>query len=425
MKKILTLVYYHSMARFFCAIEDAWKQLEPDAQFLHLAVFPGAWAYFKIHGRQVVPLSWRAHASLAPGAALSDDELESLIRFHASDPNIAPAQQKKLQRQGHKMLGLCELLVTQFDPDVAIVSGDTRLPAESLMHALKGTRAVTWYFEQGPYRTTVLDRQGVNANCSFRRELARLEASGTPFKPPVTDAMRWSNKAYTLLDRFALAQGAITGLVPPDLIPYRLRQCSRTRYASLSSKEFVEADARKVVLVAMQVPEDANNIYHNPLRLDDVGLLQFVLASADPSWTIVVREHPLYRRKYSHAFYDLIAASGNVILSAASLSQDLERSRTTVTVNSMTGLDAFAKEHRVIVLGESFYDHIPGILTARSKAELRELLIGEYVTPGAKRAQLIGPLIDGYFFKGHFTDIDLTFTRSIAQRVLASLPAAT
>ncbi|CAG9262743.1 Capsular biosynthesis protein [Paraburkholderia caribensis] len=423
MRKIVTLVYYHSMARFFCAIEDAWKQFEPDAQFLHLAVFPSAWAYFKLHGREVVALSWRAHASVREDMELSNEELQALIRFHASDPNLAHSQEKTLQRQGRKMMALCEELVTQFDPNVAIVSGDTRLPAESLMRALKRTKVETWYFEQGPYRTTVLDRQGVNANCSFRHELAGLQASGTPFNP-VANATRWRNKQYTLLDRLALAQGCVTGFVPPDLLPYRLRKCSRAHYAALGSKAPDKMDARKTVLVAMQVPEDANNIYHNPLRLDDVGLLQIVLASADPSWTIVVREHPLYRRKYSPAFYDLVAASGNVILSTVPLSQDLERCRTTVTVNSMTGLDAFAREHRVIVLGESFYDHIPGILTARSQVELRALLIAQNETSRPKPSELLGPLIEKYFVKGHFTDIDLSFTRSIVQRVLASLPAA-
>ncbi|WP_176053077.1 capsular polysaccharide export protein, LipB/KpsS family [Paraburkholderia caribensis] len=422
MRKIVTLVYYHSMARFFCAIEDAWKQYEPDAKFLHLAVFPGAWAYFKLHGREVVALSWRAHASSSEDTELSNEELQALIRFHASAPNLEHPQEKKLRRQGRKMMALCEALVTRFDPDVAIVSGDTRLPAESLMRALKRTNAATWYFEQGPYRTTVLDRQGVNANCSFRHELAGLQASATPFNP-VTNATRWGNRLYTLLDRLALGQGAITGFVPPDLLPYRLRKCSRARYAALGSKAPDNMDARKTVLVAMQVPEDANNIYHNPLRLDDVGLLQIVLASADPSWTIVVREHPLYRRKYSPAFYDLVAASGNVMLSTAPLSQDLDRCRITVTVNSMTGLDAFAREHRVIVLGESFYDHLPGILTARSQDELRALLVAQNETGCPKPAELLGPLIEKYFIRGHFTDIDLSFTRSIAQRVLASLPA--
>jgi capsular polysaccharide export protein len=424
MTKIVTLVYYHSMARFFCGIEDAWKQFEPDAEFLHLAVFPSAWAYLRVHRRKTVSLSWRSYLSGTAAPNVSGNELEAMIRFHASDPNIDPSQVGRLQRQARKMLHVCASLVKQFNPDIAIISGDTRLPAESLIRALKGQQTVSWYFEQGPYRTTVLDRQGVNANCSFRRELARLEASGPPFQPR-TNSGRWTNKLYTLLDRLTFAQASVTRLMPPDLMPYSLRKCPQARYARLSSKVLQQPDTRKVVLVAMQVPEDANNIYHNPLGLDDVGLLRLVLDNVESGWTVVVREHPLYRRKYSPSFYALIEASDNVILSQASLQQDLDRSRTTVTVNSLTGLDAFARGHRVIVLGESFYDHLPGIETLQSGSSLRALLIREHQPSVDQPASLLlGPLIDKYFFKGHFTDVDLSFTRTIASRIAATSRAA-
>ena len=427
MTKIVTLVYYHSMARFFCGIEDAWKQFEPEAEFLHLAVFPSAWAYLKVHGRQTAALSWQSFLSgnLSDSASsnVPGQEIDAMIRFHASDPNIRPTQTIALRRQAKKMLRACDSIVTKFDPDIAIISGDTRLPAESLIRALKDRKTVSWYFEQGPYRTTVLDRQGVNANCSFRRELARLEASGPPL-PPRANTGRWSNKLYTLLDRVAFAQAHVTRLMPPDLLPYTLRKCPQARYARLRSTVPPQSDPRKVILVAMQVPEDANNIYHNPLGLDDFGLLKLTLDHVEPGWAVVVREHPLYRRKYSPAFYALIEASGNVVLSQASLQQDLDRSRTTVTVNSLTGLDAFAQGHRVILLGESFYDHLPGISTLRAGVSLRTLLTRDHPSSADKPASLLGPLIDKYFFKGHFTDVDLSFTRTIAQQIANDSRAA-
>ena len=428
MTKIVTLVYYHSMARFFCGIEDAWKQFEPDAEFLHLAVFPSAWAYLKVHGRQTAALSWQSYlgGSLSTrgiAATVPGPEIEAMIRFHASDPNIKPTQTIALRRQAQKMLRACHSIVTKFDPDIAIISGDTRLPAESLIRALKNRKTVSWYFEQGPYRTTVLDRQGVNANCSFRRELARLEASGPPLPPRVNSA-RWTNKLYTLLDRIAFAQAHVTRLMPPDLLPYTLHKCPQVRYARLRSTVLLQSDPHKVVLVAMQVPEDANNIYHNPLGLDDVGLLKLVLENARPGSTVVVREHPLYRRKYSQAFYALIEASCNVVLSQASLQQDLDRSRTSVTVNSLTGLDAFAQGHRVILLGESFYDHLPGIDTLRSGVSLETLLTRDHPPSADNPASLLGPLIDKHFFKGHFSDVDLSFTRTIAQQIANDSRAA-
>jgi capsular polysaccharide export protein len=422
--KVVTLVYYHPMARFFCAIEDAWKQSDPEVEFLHLAVFPSAWAYFTLHGRATRALSWKAFLTTARRPPIDPDIVSALIRFHSSDPGITDAQRDALDRQARTMLEVSCSIIEQFDPEVAILSGDTRLPAEALMRALADTRATTWYFEQGPYRTTLLDREGVNANCSFRKALADLPATGPELVVPA-QRPRWNNRLYSMLDKFVVAQGALTGLLPPDLRPYRLEKYPAARYKALARQDAAGSDKQTTLLLAMQVPEDANNIYHNPLRLSDAGLIEFVMSGIPPHWKVVVREHPLYRRKYSAAFYALVTQLENVELSGQSLSDDIARTCATVTVNSLTGLDAFAAGHRVIVLGESFYDHLDGILPARTTAELRHLLEQSSATPAPSPNMLLGALVNRHFFPGHFTDVDLGYTRGIAARVIESLDVET
>ncbi|WP_233838316.1 capsular polysaccharide export protein, LipB/KpsS family [Paraburkholderia sp. ZP32-5] len=318
------------------------------------------------------------------------------------------------------MLEVSRSIIERFNPDVAILSGDTRLPAEALMRALAGSRATTWFFEQGPYRTTLLDRQGVNANCSFRKTLAELPATGPELVVPARRP-RWNNRFYSMLDKLAVRQAALTGLLPPDLRPYQLEKYPALRYNALARQQAPGSDKQTTLLLAMQVPEDANNIYHNPLHLSDAGLVEFVTAGIPPHWKVVVREHPLYRRKYSAAFYALITRLEEVELSGMSLSDDIARTSTTVTVNSMTGLDAFVAGHKVIVLGESFYDHLDGILRARSTVELRRLLNQSSSTPKPSPNLLLGALVERHFFPGHFTDVDLGYTRDIAARVIESL----
>ncbi|MFM0396084.1 capsular polysaccharide export protein, LipB/KpsS family [Paraburkholderia phytofirmans] len=422
--KVVTLVYYHPMARFFCAIEDAWKQLDPDVEFLHLAVFPSAWAYFRLHGRATRALSWKAFLTRARDRSTDPDVISALIRFHSSDPGMTDPQRDALDRQARAMLEVSRSVIEQFDPDVAILSGDTRLPAEVLMRTLADSRATTWFFEQGPYRTTLLDREGVNANCSFRTALADLPATGPELVVP-NQRPRWNNRLYSIVDKFIVAQSRLTGLLPPDLRPYRLEKCPSSRYKALVRQSDAVSDRRKTLLLAMQVPEDANNIYHNPLQLSDAGLIEFVMSGIPPDWKVVVREHPLYRRKYSAAFYALVERLERIELSGRSLSDDIARTCITVTVNSLTGLDAFAAGHRVIVLGESFYDHLNGILPARTPAELGHLV--EHPTDRSKPApnMLLGSLVDRYFFPGHFTDVDLGYTRGIAARVMESLRVET
>jgi capsular polysaccharide export protein len=422
--KVVTLVYYHPMARFFCAIEDAWKQLDPHVEFLHLAVFPSAWAYFKLHGRATSALSWNAFLTTAKRPPIEPDVVSALTRFHSSDPGITGGQRDALDRQARTMLEVSRSIIKQFDPDVAILSGDTRLPAETLMRVLADSRATMWFFEQGPYRTTLLDRQGVNANCSFREALASLPAAGPELVVPA-QRPRWNNRLYSLLDKFVVAQAGLTGLLPPDLRPYRLEKYPASRYRTLARQAAARADKQTTLLLAMQVPEDANNIYHNPLQLSDAGLVEFVMAGIPPHWKVVVREHPLYRRKYSAAFYALVTRLEQVELSGLSLSDDIARTCATVTVNSLTGLDAFAAGHRVIVLGDSFYDHLHGILRAHTSTQLRLLLEHSADTPKPSPNLLLGALVDRYFFRGHFTDVDLGYTRGIAERVIESLRVQT
>jgi capsular polysaccharide export protein len=422
--KVVTLVYYHPMARFFCAIEDAWKERNPDVEFLHLAVFPSAWAYFRLHGRATKALSWKAFLTTPKDHSADPDVLSALTRFHSSDPGMTDPQRDALDRQARAMLEVSRSVIEQFDPDVAILSGDTRLPAEALMHTLTESRATTWFFEQGPYRTTLLDREGVNANCSFRAALADLPATGPELVVP-KQRPRWNNRLYSMADKFIVAQSRFTGLLPPDLRPYRLEKCPASRYKALVHQADTVSDRRKTLLLAMQVPEDANNIYHNPLQLSDAGLIEFVMSGIPKGWRVVVREHPLYRRKYSAAFYALVERLEEIELSGRSLSEDIARTCITVTVNSLTGLDAFAAGHRVIVLGESFYDHLDGILPARTPAELGHLV--EQPSDRLKPAPnlLLGALVDRHFFPGHFTDVDLGYTRGIAARVIESLRVET
>jgi capsular polysaccharide export protein len=420
--KVVTLVYYHPMARFFCAIEDAWKKLDPQVEFLHLAAFPSAWAYFRMHGRATRALSWKAFLTAPKGPSIDSDLISTLTRFHSSDPGITGAQREALNRQAQAMFEVAQSIVGQFNPDVAILSGDTRLPAEVLMRALADSRAATWFFEQGPYRTTLLDRKGVNANCSFRAALADLAAMGPELVVP-HQRPRWKNRLYSMIDKVIFAQSRLTGLLPPDLQPYRLEKCPAPRYKALSRPSGGPSDKRKTLLLAMQVPEDANNIYHNPLQLSDTGLIEFVMSGLPDGWKVVVREHPLYRRKYSAAFYTLMERLEGMELSSRPLSEDIDRSCTTVTVNSLTGLDAFAAGHRVIVLGESFYDHLSGIQPARTPAELKHLLQQPSGASASAPSMLLGALVDQYFFPGHFTDLDLGYTGGIASRVLESLRA--
>src|SRR5690606_14799120 len=102
-------------------------------------------------------------------------------------------------------------------------------------------------------------------------------------------------------------------------------------------------------------------------------LVTWVLrASSRLGSRVRVREHPLYRRRYSAEMYKLLSSNDRVALSDSDLSEDLADASVVVTVNSMTGLDAYIRKIPVILLGNAFYDHLPGVERAQTEACLEK-----------------------------------------------------
>ncbi|WP_108976262.1 capsular biosynthesis protein [Parazoarcus communis] len=417
-KRILTLSYYHPMARFFCAIEDEWKKIDSEVEFLHISVFPSAYVYFLVHGRRTVSVSWISALGNVCHERLEKKVLDEITLFHVSDPGITKDEVSEIHEHACKLFYNSRRVTTKFSPDLAIISGDTRMPAEVIKHVLSGTKTEILYFEQGPYRTTILDRNGVNANCSFREKLGALDIETFEADSPRPNLnLRWNNKLYSALDKLSLLQSRFTGVLPPEVRGYRLKKVSKKLYNQILSDRPTNSVPDLTVLLAMQVPEDANNIYHNPLKLTDISLLQLVKSALLDGMSIIVREHPLYRMKYSQKFYEEIEKSNSVFLSSSSLDDDLNASKKTVTINSMTALDSFAVGNDVALLGDSFFDKLHGMWRVRSCEELRVFFNSVCETESANRIKLINAFKKRYLLDGHFSNQDQSFVSKIVKKI--------
>jgi len=417
--KVITLSYYHPMARFFCAIEDEWRRIDKDVEFLHVAVFPSAFLYFALHGRKVKAPTWRSLFSWYSSQEIDENTIDSMIGFHSADPAITKKEIFNLKKHARKSIFQTHKILKKYNPDIAIVSGDTRLPAEILTFLLKSTEIPIWYFEQGPYGTTIIDNQGVNANCSFRFDLAEIpfgKECKSDFK--FEKKVRWNNKFYTLFDKVAIWQGNISGFVPPDIRGYVLRPIDKSIYSVLTRATPKNWSQKQTVLLALQVPEDANNIYHNPLHLNDCSLIKFVTDALPDDWNIIVREHPLYRKKYSAKFYQLVMSNERLCLSKSSLDDDMNAAGFTVTINSMTGLDAYLKGHKVAVVGDSFYDYLPGIHRIKSVDDLHVFFNSDESLSEICRSDVLSIFRDKYLISGHFSDFDLSFVINIVKKII-------
>ncbi|MFR0716567.1 hypothetical protein ACLUS7_16065 [Enterobacterales bacterium BD_CKDN230030183-1A_HGKHYDSX7] len=423
--KYLSVIYYDTFARFFCAIEDAVKAHDASASFLHLAIFPSGWLYMKAQGRNVRLLPWQVRKSHSR-SPLSVHMLDKISHYHAvAGERHGEGYSDILRCRAQAYVSTMAAIVQEFEPDAVLFSGDTRIACEALQHYLNESEhpAKRFYFEQGPNGTTIFDKKGVNANCSFREPAASLMGDGYNPAVKVKQQRFRRNPFYRGCDYALISALRVIGRVPPEWDTMSLERLPKKAYErciSLGRKNSCPGKAE--VLVALQVPDDANNIHHNPLGLADAELVRWVLrASHEAGLLVRVREHPLYRRRYSAEMYKILAESERTILSDSTLDEDLISARVVVTINSMTGLDAYLREVPVVTLGNSFYDHLPGIERVRDEghleAVLKELLENGLTQKlaGLRPASIFAEMCEKNFIIGHYLDEHLVAPRAIAE----------
>lgn len=430
--KYLTVVYYDTFARFFSAIEDEVRLRDGEAEFLHLALFPSAYLYLALERKAVRLLPWEATKASSAVASVEAAELDRIGAYHSYILSGAgKGADLRVRERAAKYVNAVSEILREFRPDRVIMSGDTRIACEALSFCL----ARDWpdvpkfHFEQGPGGTTILDREGVNANCSFRRDVAALTGEGYVAEIPQKRSRFKRNRVFRAVDHLLVRSLGVLSRLPVEWMTLPMPRCAEPRYAACleSAEPSAATFSGPCVLLALQVPDDANNIHHNPLGLGDaqfVGMVGRVVRQL--GGRVLVREHPLYRRKYSAEMYALIASAPGVTLSSADLKEDLAAAGVVVTVNSMTGFDAYMSNVPAIVLGRAFYDHLPGIVRVGTESDLEtsialiqnkgvsELLGGR--DPGA----IVTQMRDRYFIKGHMLDAELIAASGVADRLVAS-----
>lgn len=429
--RYLSVIYYDTFARFFCAIEDAVKVKDPNAEFLHLAIFPSGWLYMKSQGRNVRLLPWQICKSPQTDINLSvnKQELDAVAYYHAvTGKRFGEKYLYALRRRAQRYIVTMASYVENFRPDVVLFSGDTRIACESLSFYLdrSGYTGKRYFFEQGPNGTTIFDTRGVNANCSFRESVAELTGNGYSPEAVARPKRFKRNPIFRGIDY------ALIGLLRPfNAVPPEWDTMSLAKYSTSDYKQCLDSGRRnmpensKHILVALQVPDDANNIHHNPLGLGDREFVSMVMAAAEGlPYPVRVREHPLYKQRYSGEMYELLSRSQRTTLSEASLDDDLSNAVVVVTVNSMTGLDAYLRRLPTIVLGNAFYDHLPGITRVTDVSSLQssiaELSAGglNMLLTGRDPLAIFAELRARYFIPGHYLDDSLEIT---AQRIAEKL----
>lgn len=226
------------------------------------------------------------------------------------------------------------------------LSGDSRMIIKCAEYVALKNNCKIRYFEQGPFGTTILDKKGVNKNCSFRNAKFKQDLNQIVVKNKIK--IRW-NKYFRAFD---------------FLIYNVLRYKNNHVYndiATFSNKTRVSIKnklSNNYVLLILQVPLDANMILNSPNFSNHLDIVKWTYDNLPDGYQLVVREHPNFINSYENELYNFIEKKDKIIFDNNSLNSSIKSSALVVVNNSTVGIEALLKNKKLVVLGDCYYDKL-------------------------------------------------------------------
>ncbi len=349
-----------------------------------------------------------------------DINYKNLIRFHLK--LNASTSKKRLLFQALAYIDLLEKVFVEIQPNLIILIGDSRLSIETSIALAKKFNIKTYYIEQGPFNSTFFNNTGVNANARFEVSLDTKNISSIE-KKVITFITKPESKKYRRsfiyrgIDYLLSKMFERTFIFPPDL---KGIDTFPTLFKSTKKAGIVKSDKEKnTFLFILQVPMDVNMIYHSPHFRNHFSALKAVHQSLPKKAQLIIREHPLYRGKYETELYEYAQINNLDFDTNISLKESLKFTQVVIVNNSTAGIEAIALKKKVVVLGNSYYDHPKVCIKYDGKTDLKDVLIKaiNFSTDNNSISLFIHSLIQNNLVNGHIKDLDLIAARIISNKI--------
>lgn len=443
---ILTLTYYKDFARYFLYLEEEASKIFADVKFYNISLYPCGRDYFHRNGFESVLLPF----DLSTNSYDIEDlrrrysinyELDDLIFYTKKALNIFRIEDiENLKVRALLYIDYFERVLISHEIEMIIVSGDTRLPIEVCIAVAKRRRIKIWYFEQGPFGTTIIDDKGVNANVSFAKRYGDPETLKDRELAEYLNEIKhfakgnfWRNKKKNF-DEILSDSKTLLSLYPPFFlkrkIPIELwigETFSKFIINKFKSKFLLKRKKREdglggkpYILLLLQVPFDAQMIMHSPNYEKVSEMIDSVGANLPYGYNLIIREHPLYKGKYEKEVYDFIENNDSCTLdNLNSLNGLISLSAVVIVINSTSGLDALLMGKTVVVLGEAYYSNSLVVYEAGKKSSLNKVL-NEAVNQAKEKAVInryLKWLVGDVLIPGHYQDVNLHNAKHVFKKI--------
>lgn len=433
--KVLTISFYKDFARYFYYVQQVAAKRCDQVEFDNFVLYPCARHYFSTKGVNSTLLPDCISAVEHVGDNYRGYNLDNLIGYSLKTFKNAPSELKQyFASRAAGYVDYFEGLFSMNRYEYVVCAGDTRIPVEVCAAVAKRNGVKVWYFEQGPFGTTIIDHMGVNANVSFNGVNGGRSGCGGSFDIAAFlqnikqkgGGKYWLAEKRTVMDHLANLRTLLTMHPPKILSRYYPLELSDGTYASkfvfqLVKERFLRRNSQNsgtiangsavpYVALLLQVPHDAQMLLHSPSYDDVVEMVKDVLASLPSGYRLIIREHPLHKGRYSQNLYSIVSSS-NVcqIDNASPLSALIDQSAVVVVNNSTTGLDAMIRFKTVVVLGNAYYANDKVTYPVKPGDQLKEKLLAaiEHPIPTSEIKDYLMWLLSDVLIAGHFQDLYL------------------
>lgn len=179
MKKILAIGYYDDYARFFLHIEKELKLVRTNLVFFYVNIYLSGFLYTLFNKFRITTLisykAWfnvflnkKKYLECINYIDYKGVNLNEITKFDRKLNNYDDDEINSLKLQACAYIDIVIDIFESYKPDLLLLSDDSRLVIEIMNHFAKFYKVNVLFFEQGPFKTTIFDNKGVNANASIR-----------------------------------------------------------------------------------------------------------------------------------------------------------------------------------------------------------------------------------------------------------------
>ena len=425
---LICIGYYDKFSRFFIGIEKALKknglQISILILSIHISGFLYGWLRFK-KSINIPIKAWRLANKrkeryleiIGQGDFYKSINFTELIKYHLKINQ--PHYKESLQIQALSYIDLYFEIFKKSKPDAILIIGDSRLAVESAIAVAKKLNIQILYLEKGPFNTTILDKQGVNANASIKSYLKTIS-----LKNKLNSNIDWiyqktdnylRSPLYRLSDVLFDILFHNSSFYPPDLVNIDVNRLKKKHQHIKNNKRILHHGKKRYLLI-FQIPNDVNSILHSPYFENHFELLKSVHQNLPENTQLIVREHPLYKGLYGENIYSYVNEQNILLDRHNSIKDALQNADVVIVNNSTTGIEALANFKTLLVLGDTYYAH-PDVCLIYNGENLKEFLEKSlrFKVDNQSCIKLLNLIKEQFLIEGSITEKKLRAAESIAK----------